>query len=177
LKQAGYDEIYRKNTLQRAIRIYDRMVEEERMDGKPIHRPKDWFLEESRDKKRKKRHSWGTKGGCIAPIIIPSTPNSELLHMSREVADRDAMPGLKFKLVERGRDYGQMDATKHQSNSSRRMCQWGLPSLQRREGPAGSQMFSMSFPDNSVHLTGGLCILEKLREICAPGQVNARRTT
>jgi hypothetical protein len=59
------------------------MVEEEEMNGKPIHRSKEWCLEERKDKKM---HSWGTKGGCIAPIIIPSTPNSELLHMLREVA-------------------------------------------------------------------------------------------
>ena len=65
-------------------------------------KPKDWCPEERREKKRKKKHSWGTKGGCIAPIIVPSTPNSELLHMLREVADRDVMPGLRFKLVERG---------------------------------------------------------------------------
>jgi hypothetical protein len=69
MKIAGYDELYMKNTLQQALRIYDMMVREERVNGKPIHRPKDWCLEERKDKKRKTRHSLGTKGGCIAPQI------------------------------------------------------------------------------------------------------------
>ena len=69
---------------------------------RPVHRPKDRFPVERRHQKQNKRHSWGTKGGCIAPIIIPSTPDSELLHMLREVAEKEAQPGLKFKIVERG---------------------------------------------------------------------------
>ena len=36
------------------------------------------------------------------PIIIPSTPSSELLHMLRKVVEDEAQPGLKFKIVERG---------------------------------------------------------------------------
>ena len=38
----------------------------------------------------------------IAPIIIPPTPNSELLHMLKDVAEADSLPGLKFKIVESG---------------------------------------------------------------------------
>ena len=38
----------------------------------------------------------------IAPIIVPSTPNSELLQILKEVAEQEAVPGLKFKVLERG---------------------------------------------------------------------------
>ena len=49
-----------------------------------------------------RKQTWATKGGCIAPIIIPPTPNSELLNMLREAAKQGALPGLEFKIVESG---------------------------------------------------------------------------
>ena len=102
MKVAGYDQHYRKKTLEQAIRMHDRMVKEEREGDRPVHRPRDWQAEERRKAKRKKKHSWATKGGCIAPIIIPSTPNSELLQMLREVAQTEAQPGLQFRIIEKG---------------------------------------------------------------------------
>ena len=39
---------------------------------------------------------------CIAPIMIPPTPHSELLKMLQEVTEAEALPGLKFKVVEGG---------------------------------------------------------------------------
>ena len=102
IRQAGYDEIYRKRTIEQALRIYDRLVDNEKEGIRPVHRPKDWCPDERRKRKERKKHSWGTKGGCIAPIIIPSTPGSELLHMLRAVAEEEAQQGLKFKIVERG---------------------------------------------------------------------------
>ena len=69
---------------------------------RPMHRPKHWQKEERLKDKRRKKHTWATKGGCIAPIIIPPTPNSELLNMLRDVAKAEALPGLKFKIVESG---------------------------------------------------------------------------
>ena len=99
---AGYDQIYRKRTLEQALRIYERIVKEEKEGVRPMHRPKDWKKEERRRAKSKKEKNWATKDGCVAPIIIPSTPNSELLMMLREVAQAEALPGLKFKIVEKG---------------------------------------------------------------------------
>ena len=42
------------------------------------------------------------KGGYIAPIIVPATPNGELMTMLREVAEREAVDGMKFKVLEKG---------------------------------------------------------------------------
>ena len=67
-----------------------------------MHRPKNWKKEERITEKRRKKHAWATRGVCITPIIIPPTPDSELLHMLAEVAKAEAQPGLKFKLVESG---------------------------------------------------------------------------
>ena len=52
--------------------------------------------------KVQKKHNWSTKGGYIAPIIIPATPDSELLLMLREVAETEKVNGLKFKIIEKG---------------------------------------------------------------------------
>jgi hypothetical protein len=102
MKHGGYNEIYRKRTLEQALRVYDRMLDNEKNGVQPVHRPKDWCINERRKQKQNKKRGWGTKGGYIAPIIIPSTPDSELLGMMRKVAEEEAQPGLKFKIVERG---------------------------------------------------------------------------
>ena len=52
MKLAGYDQHYRKKNLQQTLQIYDRMVEEENREGKPIHRPKDLRREERRKERR-----------------------------------------------------------------------------------------------------------------------------
>jgi hypothetical protein len=64
--------------------------------------PKNWNLEERSRTKRKKKHSWATRGGYIAPIIVPPTPHSELMLMLRDIAVAEAQPGIKFKIVEGG---------------------------------------------------------------------------
>ena len=102
MMDAGYNEHYRKVTIERALAIFDQMKQNE-IDGvQPVNRPKDWQLAERQKKKKRKERNWATRWGFIAPIIIPSTPNSELLKMLRDVAKSEAEPGLKFRIVERG---------------------------------------------------------------------------
>ena len=100
--QAGYDQSYRRRVLERALGRYDQMKRDATDGSRPVNRPKHWMDEMRREDKRKKRHNWSTGGGCIAPIMVPATPDSELLKMLREVANREADAGLKFKIVETG---------------------------------------------------------------------------
>jgi hypothetical protein len=102
MQLAGYDEKYRKNTLTNALRIYDRMVQEDSQGTIPVNRPKKWQEKERADIMRKKMHNWSTKGGCIAPIFVPSTPNGELAKELKAMADMEAVPGMKFKIIESG---------------------------------------------------------------------------
>ena len=102
MKRANYDEKYRRSTLAHALRIYDKMRKEDEEGTKPLHRPRNWNLEEKRIEKRNKKHTWSTKGGYTAPIMVPATPNSELLNLLRDVAEREAVPGVKFKVLETG---------------------------------------------------------------------------
>ena len=50
----------------------------------------------------KEKHSWSSKGGCIAPIFVPSTPNGEMAKELKEIADVEAVPGMRFKIIESG---------------------------------------------------------------------------
>ena len=99
---AGYKQTYRKNILQKSVAIYDRMIKDDEEGIIPINRPKSWRPEERHREKQRKKHTWSTKGGYIAPIMVPPTPNSELLNMMREVAEKESDDGLRFKIIETG---------------------------------------------------------------------------
>ena len=45
---AGYTEKFRKNTLERALMIYDKMVKDVKDGIKSMYRPKDWKRVERR---------------------------------------------------------------------------------------------------------------------------------
>ena len=54
---AGYGEQYRRSSLGHALRIYDKMRKEDDEGIRPLHRPRDWNIEERRiEKSRKKRN-------------------------------------------------------------------------------------------------------------------------
>ena len=72
MKEGGYDEKYRKLVLEKALKNYDRMMKDSENGRRPINRPKDWQKEERMKEKRRKKHTWATKGGSIAPHQIPS---------------------------------------------------------------------------------------------------------
>ena len=57
MMHAGYLEKYM------ALRIYDKMVEDDRNGLRPIYRPKDFEKVERQKRKQKKKHNWSNKGG------------------------------------------------------------------------------------------------------------------
>ena len=102
MMRAGYPEKYRIDTLTRALRIYDDMIQKDLEGTRPLYRPKDWNRAERQKAKQKKKYEWSTRGGFIAPIFVPPTPNSELALSLKAVADSEAEAGVKFKIVETG---------------------------------------------------------------------------
>ena len=99
---AGYHEDYRKHVLLNAFAVYDSKVKRH-VDGEcPLNRPTGYRKIQRRKEKTKKKQNWGTKGGFIAPIIIPATQNGELAKMLRTVAESEKESGIKFKIVEKG---------------------------------------------------------------------------
>ena len=100
MKYTGYPEKYRVDTLVRSLRIYHKMIKEDKNGQRPIYRPKDWNIVARKKEKQKKKYDWSTKGGHIAPIFIPPTPNSELAKSLKEIADHEAEGGVLFKIIE-----------------------------------------------------------------------------
>ena len=98
----GYPETYRRQTLKHAIGIHTKMKEEDSKGIRPIYRPKDWQVDERRQKKKNKKHNWSSTGGYIAPIFVPPTPNGQLAKELRAIAEREAEAGVNFKIIESG---------------------------------------------------------------------------
>ena len=48
--------------------------------------------------------NWNTRGGHIAPIFVPPTPNGELAKSLQEIADNEAEAGIHFNVIETGGD-------------------------------------------------------------------------
>ena len=98
----GYSEGYRKNVLLHALRLIDKIKKEEPEGVRPLYRAKEWEADRWRIDKKKKKHTWSTKGVSTAPIMIPSTPGGELASMLREVAQAEAEVDMKFNIIETG---------------------------------------------------------------------------
>ena len=99
---AGYSQSYRKEILRNAVNIYEHKLAQDRDGVQPLNRPRGYRITERRKEKRLKKHSWGTRGGYVAPIIVPATPGGELAAAMRAVCKAEAIPGVKFKIAERG---------------------------------------------------------------------------
>ena len=99
---AGYSQTYRKEILRNSISIYEHKIKQDRDGVTPLNRPRGFQKAERRTDKRVKKRTWATRGGYTAPIIVPATPNSELAKRMRAVCEAEAVPGLKFKVIERG---------------------------------------------------------------------------
>ena len=102
MMEAGYSEGYRKDILCRCLRIYDKMVEDDRTGTRPLYRPKDYDVENRRKDKLRKMKNWSNRGGYISPIFVPPTPQSELAKSLQSIADSEAEAGIRFRIIETG---------------------------------------------------------------------------
>ena len=102
MRAAGYSQDYREHVLRNALAIYDAKLRKNDEGTVPLNRPKGYKKVERMSEKADKRKSWSRKGGFVAPIIVPSTPGGILAKMMRSVAEKEATPGLRFKVVEKG---------------------------------------------------------------------------
>ena len=99
---AGYSQTYRKEIIRNSVKIYDSKIRDDAEGIKPLNRPRGFQKKERHQEKRRRKMTWGTRGGYTAPVIVPATPGGELARRLREVAEAEAIPGLKFKISERG---------------------------------------------------------------------------
>ena len=104
MARAGYGEVYRHGVLKKAVSIYEGKLRADREGTVPLNRPTDYQKVERRADKKKKKHSWVTKGGYTSSIIVPATPDSELAVEMRKVCVNISKmnPKCNFKIVEKG---------------------------------------------------------------------------
>ena len=73
--------------------------------GEPLNRGRNYKVLERRKEKEMKKKNWNKRskmGACGPPIIIPSTPNSELAKMLKEIADQEPNSKKRFRIIEKG---------------------------------------------------------------------------
>ena len=99
MKAAGYGQDYRQHCLQNALNIYEAKLRDNDNGISPLNRPPGFRKIERKKEKQKKRKTWSQKGGYVAPIMVPGGILAKVL---RDVADKEATPGLRFKVVEKG---------------------------------------------------------------------------
>ena len=102
MKKAGYRERYRKEVLRHALGIYDDKIKMNDEGKRPLYRPKNYKKKERKAAKQRKKNQWAKKGGHIAPIFVPPTPNSQLLKEMRKVAEEEGIEGMRFNIIESG---------------------------------------------------------------------------
>ena len=101
MMSGGYSEDYRYHCIRNAVAIYEHKLRMNDEGVTPLNRPREYMRLERRKAKKEKKKSWSTKGGYLAPVIVPSTPGGLLAKMLRDIAEKEAC-GLKLKVIERG---------------------------------------------------------------------------
>ena len=102
MMQAGYPQKYRGDTLQRSLRIFDKMVQDDLSGTRPLYRPKEYERIPRKINKQKKKENWSNRGGYVAPIFVPPTPNGDLARILKEISEKEAEVGIHFRIVETG---------------------------------------------------------------------------
>ena len=145
---AGYNQSYRKEILRNAIKIYDSKVKNDRDGIQPLNRPRGYRKSERRVEKRMKKKTWGTRGGFTAPIIVPCTPGGELAQRMRKVCEAEAIPGLRFKVSERG---GRTIERQLQKSNPTASDECGRPGCDPCEQPGGNGGTKLCHKSNVVY--------------------------
>ena len=98
MQYSGYNQIFRYEVAKSAINAFETMMENEELNIRPIHRPKNWNREERNKQKEEKKRSWYKRGGFDSVLFVPTTPSGKLKKLY-ENAIRTS--GIRMKVVER----------------------------------------------------------------------------
>ena len=96
---SGYNQKFRAEIIKSALHAYNNLRGQENRGERPLYRPKTWRAIEREKERKTKKLTWFKRGGDEALMIIPQTPNSDLLRQYREEIKRS---GLKIYVTEKG---------------------------------------------------------------------------
>ena len=91
MKNSGYGPKYRAQILKSALNAFDKMIEEDKIGKKPLHRSRTWNQENRILAKENKRKNWYKSGDESEKVyksilFVPPTPGSGLL---KELKNRE----------------------------------------------------------------------------------------
>ena len=107
VKNSGYNHKFRKEVVDSGFKAYDKILEEDKNDIKPLYRSKDWKKEEREQLKSEKKSNWWnsqkSKVQYTSVLFVTPTPGGML---AREVRQRlkelNKNDSEKIKVEERG---------------------------------------------------------------------------
>ena len=97
MQASGYDHSLRLEIVRSAIGAYDKMIEADEKQERPLYRKREWRRKERRKEKDAKRNKWHKKGGYSSVLFVAATPQSELRNKMQEV-DKTK---FKIKVIEK----------------------------------------------------------------------------
>ena len=98
MQLSGYDKQFRYEIVKSAINAFMKMKENEINNIRPIHRPKNWKINERKIEKEKKKQNWFNKDRYNSVLFIPPTPSSAL----KSILENEIIKSkFKIKVVEK----------------------------------------------------------------------------
>ena len=108
MKMSGYNENYRHNIIKSSLTGWTRQKERDINGTRPLYREKSWNRIARRKEKERTAAYWfrnDQNNTHDFPIFCPCTPNSELLHKWRKVAEditKQSKDTIRPKIIEQG---------------------------------------------------------------------------
>ena len=90
LKNSGYSTQFRKEILKSGIKGYNKILEDDKNQIKPIYISKEWEISARRMDRKTKKKSW--PGSYKSYIFVPPTPGSELRN-KMQLVEKEMRPG------------------------------------------------------------------------------------
>ena len=90
MRDSGYKEKFRYETIQSILTGWDKMVAEQERGGRPINRPRHYEEKKRREEKWRKKANWFKTGGYTTVLFCPWTLNGEQAQDQREGVCRGA---------------------------------------------------------------------------------------
>ena len=100
VQYSGYSKKFRFEVVKSALNGYEKIVEAENNQERPMYRPKKWnrIIREKQKHKERNTKNWIKKAGYDTAIFVPATPKSELQKQLQGKIDKT---NIKIKVIEK----------------------------------------------------------------------------
>ena len=105
MKKSGYNQKFRTEIVDSAMKAFDIMIENDRKGIKPLFRDRTWKSEERRTEKQNKKRNWfRTENNKYKSVLfVPPTPGSQL---AKELQSREKTESnIFYSLAQNGKYY------------------------------------------------------------------------